>query len=90
MPGRPASSTPPKAAASLAAAGSGKDKLLKFLVLAALLALPLPALAETREERVAVAKDYVELALAGPATDWPVTVAVFETSACSMSAWLSG
>ena len=38
---------------------------MKFLVLAALLALPLPALAETREERVAVAKDYVELALAG-------------------------
>lgn len=38
---------------------------MKFLVLAPLLALPLPALAETREERVAVAKDYVELALAG-------------------------
>jgi hypothetical protein len=38
---------------------------LKSLVLAALLALPLPALAETREERVAAAKEYVDLALQG-------------------------
>jgi len=38
---------------------------LKSLALAALLALPLPALAETREERVAVASEYVELALQG-------------------------
>jgi Uncharacterized protein conserved in bacteria (DUF2059) len=38
---------------------------LKHLVLAALLALPLPALAETREERVAAAAEYVELALDG-------------------------
>jgi hypothetical protein len=38
---------------------------LKRLVLAALLALPLPALAETREERVAVASEYVDLALQG-------------------------
>ena len=39
---------------------------MKSLVLAALLALPLPALAEeTREERMAVASDYVELALQG-------------------------
>jgi len=38
---------------------------LKPLLLAALLALPLPALAETREERVAVASEYVELALQG-------------------------
>ena len=30
----------------------------------ALLALPLPSLAETRDERVAVAREYVELALA--------------------------
>ena len=39
--------------------------LLKHLILAALLALPLPALAETREERVAAAAEYVELALDG-------------------------
>ncbi len=38
---------------------------MKSLALAALLALPLPALAETREERVAVASEYVELALQG-------------------------
>lgn len=38
---------------------------MKRLVLAALLALPLPALAETREERVAVASEYVDLALQG-------------------------
>lgn len=38
---------------------------MKHLILVALLAAPLPALAETREERVAVAKEYVELALAG-------------------------
>jgi hypothetical protein len=34
-------------------------------VLATFMALPLPALSETREERVAVATDYVELALSG-------------------------
>jgi hypothetical protein len=38
---------------------------LKHFVLAALLALPLPALAETREDRVAAAAEYVELALDG-------------------------
>ncbi len=38
---------------------------MKPLVLAVLLALPVPALAETREERVAVAAEYVELALQG-------------------------
>jgi hypothetical protein len=38
---------------------------VKPLILAALLALPLPALAETREERVAAAAEYVELALDG-------------------------
>lgn len=38
---------------------------MKPLLLAALLALPLTALAETREERVAVAAEYVELALQG-------------------------
>jgi hypothetical protein len=38
---------------------------LKHLALAALLVLPLPALAETREERLAVASEYVELALEG-------------------------
>lgn len=38
---------------------------MKSLLLAALLALPLPALAETREERVAAAKEYVDLALQG-------------------------
>ena len=37
---------------------------MKHLWLLALLALPLPALAETREERLAVAEEYVELALA--------------------------
>jgi hypothetical protein len=38
---------------------------LKHLILAVLMALPLPALAETREERVAAAEEYVELALQG-------------------------
>jgi hypothetical protein len=38
---------------------------VKHLILALALALPLPALAETRDERVAVARDYVELALQG-------------------------
>lgn len=38
---------------------------MKPLLLAALLALPLPALAETREERLAAAAEYVELALQG-------------------------
>lgn len=38
---------------------------MKVLILAALLALPLPALAETREERVAAAREYVDLALQG-------------------------
>lgn len=38
---------------------------MKALLLAAVIALPLPALAETREERVAVASEYVELALQG-------------------------
>jgi hypothetical protein len=38
---------------------------LKTLCLAALLALPLPAFADTREERVTVAAEYVELALQG-------------------------
>lgn len=38
---------------------------MKSLLLAALLALPLPALAETRQERVAAANDYVNLALDG-------------------------
>ena len=38
---------------------------MKYLAVAALLALPLPALAETREERVAVASEYVDLALQG-------------------------
>lgn len=38
---------------------------MKHLALLALLALPLPALAETREERVAVATEYVDLALQG-------------------------
>ena len=38
---------------------------MKPLLLAALLALPLPALAETREERVAAAQQYVDLALQG-------------------------
>ncbi|MFN3994471.1 MAG: DUF2059 domain-containing protein [Tabrizicola flagellatus] len=38
---------------------------MKPLFLAALLALPLPALAETREEREVVAAEYVELALQG-------------------------
>jgi hypothetical protein len=36
---------------------------VKHLILAAALVLPLPLLAETREERVAVAAEYVELAL---------------------------
>jgi hypothetical protein len=38
---------------------------VKHLALALALMLALPALAETREERVAVAEEYVELALAG-------------------------
>jgi hypothetical protein len=38
---------------------------VKSLALALALLLPIPALAETREERVAAAEDYVELALAG-------------------------
>ncbi|MCU0827829.1 MAG: DUF2059 domain-containing protein [Tabrizicola sp.] len=38
---------------------------MKPLLLAALLALPFPVLAETREERMAVAAEYVELALQG-------------------------
>jgi hypothetical protein len=36
---------------------------MRPLILAVLLALPLPALAETREERIAVADEYVTLAL---------------------------
>jgi hypothetical protein len=36
---------------------------LKNLLLALALAMPLPALAETREERVVIASEYVELAL---------------------------
>lgn len=38
---------------------------MKALAFAALLALPLPVCAETREDRVAVASEYVDLALAG-------------------------
>ena len=38
---------------------------MKALAFAALLALPLPVCAETREERVAAAREYVDLALAG-------------------------
>ncbi|MBL9050505.1 MAG: DUF2059 domain-containing protein [Tabrizicola sp.] len=38
---------------------------MKSLLVAAFLTLPLPALAETREERVAIAQEYVELALQG-------------------------
>lgn len=38
---------------------------MKHLVFALALLLPLPALAETREDRVAAAQEYVELALAG-------------------------
>lgn len=38
---------------------------MRRLALALLLLLPLPVLAETREERVAVADQYVELALSG-------------------------
>jgi hypothetical protein len=38
---------------------------VKHLLLAVALALPLPALAETREERVAVAAEYVDLAIQG-------------------------
>ncbi|MCU0902570.1 MAG: DUF2059 domain-containing protein [Tabrizicola sp.] len=38
---------------------------MKSICLLALMALPLPALAETREERVSAAKEYVELALQG-------------------------
>ncbi len=37
---------------------------MRRLILAALLTLPLPALAETREERIAVADEYVTMALA--------------------------
>jgi hypothetical protein len=49
----------------MAVAGSGKDDVVKLLSLLALLVLPLPVLAETREERVAVATEYVDLALEG-------------------------
>jgi hypothetical protein len=38
---------------------------VKSLTLAVALMLPLPAIAETREDRVAAAEEYVELALAG-------------------------
>ena len=38
---------------------------MKSLVFVALLALPLPVLAETREERMAIASEYVDLALQG-------------------------
>ncbi len=38
---------------------------MRGLILAALLALPLPALSETRDERVVAARQYVDLALAG-------------------------
>ena len=38
---------------------------MKSLLLAVLLALPLPAFAETRDERVAAAQQYVDLALNG-------------------------
>lgn len=38
---------------------------MKSLLIAAVLSLPLPALAETREERVAAAQEYVDLALQG-------------------------
>lgn len=38
---------------------------MKTLLLAALLALPLPAFAETRDERLAAANQYVDLALQG-------------------------
>ena len=38
---------------------------MKPLLIVTFLALPLPALAETREERVAVATEYVDLALQG-------------------------
>ncbi len=38
---------------------------MKKLVLVLALALPLPALGETREERLTVARDYVDLALQG-------------------------
>ena len=38
---------------------------MKYLALAVALALPLPALAENREERVAAASEYVDLALQG-------------------------
>lgn len=38
---------------------------MKSLLVAAFLTLPLPALAETREERVTIAQEYVELALQG-------------------------
>lgn len=38
---------------------------MKHLILAVLMALPLPALGETREDRVAAAEEYVELALQG-------------------------
>ena len=50
----------------MSVAGAGKDKRgKKVLLLVVALALPLPAFAETREERLAVANDYIELALAG-------------------------
>ena len=38
---------------------------MRSLLLASLLVLPLPVVAETREDRVAVAAEYVELALQG-------------------------
>ncbi|WP_135448626.1 DUF2059 domain-containing protein [Tabrizicola caldifontis] len=38
---------------------------MRLLILAALLAMPLPAPAETRDARVTVARDYVDLALQG-------------------------
>lgn len=38
---------------------------MRGLILAALLALPLPALSETRDERVVAARQYVDFALAG-------------------------
>lgn len=38
---------------------------MKYLAFAALLALSLPALAETRDDRVAAASEYVDLALQG-------------------------
>jgi hypothetical protein len=42
-----------------------RNRVVKSLLLGALLALPLPALAETREEREAAAAEYIDLALDG-------------------------